>query len=77
MRYEKAFNVWPLPSYLRRYIKPGQWVTAGADGPKGMYLGQTERGSDVVAWPQGKGSNIAQKAKILRQYATAHSKEST
>jgi len=69
MRYEKAFDIWPIPSYVRKSIKPGQWVKAGPNGPKGMYLGQTVSGSDVVAWPQGKRSNIAARAKVLRQYA--------
>ena len=72
MRYEKAFDIWPLPSYVRRAIKPGQWITAGPGGSKGIYLGQTKGGSDVVAWPQGKGSNVAARAKLLRQYARGH-----
>jgi hypothetical protein len=74
MRYERAFNVWPLPSYLRKHIQPGQWVTAGENGPKGMYLGQTAGGTDVVAWPQGKGSSVTARAKLLRQYAISKEK---
>lgn len=49
-RYQQAFDIWTIPAYLRRYIQPGQWVTAGPNGPRGRYMGQRPGGSDVVAW---------------------------
>lgn len=51
-QFVPAFDIWPLPPRARAAIQPGQWVYAGQDGPKrrGVYLGQTKAGVDVVAW---------------------------
>lgn len=49
-RYLPAVDVWSLDETARAALQPGQWVTAGPDGAKGRYLGQTRGGSDVVAW---------------------------
>ena len=66
--YTKTFDIWPLPTKVRAAIQIGQWVTAGPDGPKGMYLGQTKSGSDVVAW-SGNMKNKKGYVKSLREYA--------
>jgi len=67
MKYEKAFNIWQLPSYLRGGIHPGQWVYAGDPNTKGQYLGQTKMGCDVVAWNHKPDTRNK-----LRQYAVNH-----
>ena len=67
MKYKKAFNIWQVPSYLRKGIHPGQWVYAGDPSNKGQYLGQTKMGCDVVAWK----SKLRTRSR-LRQYAINH-----
>jgi hypothetical protein len=68
--YAPAFDIWTVPGYLRGLIQPGQWVTAGPNGPRGRYMGQKPGGSDVVAWQNNargrKGYGAA-----LRAYARA------
>lgn len=68
-QYVKALNVWPLPPRARAALQPGQWVTAGPNGPRGRYMGQ-RNGCDVVAWAEnsrGKGRTYAAR---LRAFAT-------
>lgn len=64
----RAFDVWTLPDYLRASILPGQWVTAGPNGPKGRYMGQTRGGCDVVAWA-GNAKGRPGYGAALRAYA--------
>lgn len=67
--FVRAFDVWPLPDYARAVILPGQWITAGPDGPRGRYMGQTAGGIDVVAWAgnaKGRGRSYGA---ALRAYA--------
>lgn len=66
--YVKPFDIWVLPQKVRAAIQIGQWVMAGPDGPKGMYLGQTRSGSDVVAWA-GNMKGKKDYVKKLRAYA--------
>jgi hypothetical protein len=70
--YQKAFDIWQTPDYLRGHILPGQWIFAGDRAHMGRYLGQGRAGSDVVAWrgnyknhPKGARAYI----RTLRQYA--------
>ena len=71
--YVKTFDIWPVPDYVRGHIQPGQWVTAGPEGPKGQYLGQRPGCSDVVAW-QGRGLGRRGYVKALRDYAKGAAK---
>lgn len=67
--FAPAFDIWSVPSYLRKHIQPGQWVYAGDRSNMGQYLGQSKGGADVVAW---KGNFRAGKKnayiKALRAY---------
>lgn len=47
-RYTKTVDIWTLDSVQRKGLQIGQWVTAGADGPKGRFYGEGR--STVVAW---------------------------
>ena len=67
MKYEKAFNIWQVPSYLRKHIHPGQWIYAGVKDNRGQYLGQTKSGVDIVVW-----KSKLDKRKQLREYAKKH-----
>jgi hypothetical protein len=71
-QYVKALDIWPLPPRARAALQPGQWVTAGPNGPRGQYLGQRPGGTDVVAWAgncHGRNGYI----KTLRNYARKES----
>ena len=65
MKYHKTIDIWQLPSYLRKHIHVGQWVSAG--GAKGRYLGQTKGGVDVVSY-----DNTTKDIKAKRSYALAY-----
>lgn len=67
-RFRPAVDVWALDPAGRAALHPGQWVTAGPDGPKGRYLGQTRGGSDVVAWSDNARGRPGYGA-ALRAYA--------
>lgn len=47
-RFSKAIDIWALSSGERQRLQPGQWVTAGPDGPRGRFY--AEGRSTVVAW---------------------------
>lgn len=68
-QYVPAFDIWPLPDYARAVILPGQWVTAGPNGPKGRYMGQRPGGSDVVAWLDNAKGRARSYNRALRNYA--------
>lgn len=67
-QYAPALDIWPLPPRARAALQPGQWVTAGPNGPRGRYLGQTRSGSDVVAWA-GNAKGRPGYGAALRAYA--------
>ena len=67
MKYGNAFDIWQVPSYLRKDIHPGQWIYAGSRDNKGQYLGQTKSGVDIVVWKSKLG-----KRRQLREYARNH-----
>lgn len=68
-RFLPVVDIWALDPVARGALQPGQWVTAGPDGPKGRFLGQTRNaGSEVVAWSdnaRGRPGYVAS----LRAYA--------
>lgn len=50
MKYIKTLDIWALgPQDIKR-LQPGQWVTAGPQGDKGIYCGVKPSGTIVVAW---------------------------
>lgn len=49
-QYRKTIDIWTLNETERRALQPGQWITAGKDGPIGRYAGQTWGGVDVAQW---------------------------
>lgn len=67
-RYVATLDVWPLPPRARAALQPGQWVTAGPNGPRGRYMGQTKGGSDVVAWGRNASGRKGY-LRALREYA--------
>jgi len=71
-QYVAALDVWPLPSRARAALQPGQWVTAGPNGPRGQYLGQAAGGSDVVAWADNRKGRGPGYVRALRAYAKGH-----
>lgn len=68
MTYRPTLDVWTLTESERAALSPGQWVTAGPNGPKGRYMGQTATGSDVVAWADNARGQKGYGA-TLRAYA--------
>ena len=70
MKFKPTIDVWALAPSERAAIQPGQWITAGPEGPRGQYLGQKPGGSDVVCWNK-YASGFAAKRRVLRQYAIA------
>jgi len=70
MRFKATFDIWQLTRSERAAIQPGQWITAGPEGPRGQYLGQKPNGIEVVAWREG-ADQYANKRRALRQYAIA------
>lgn len=47
-RFQPTIDIWELDDEQRARLQPGQWVTAGPDGPRGRFLGQGR--STVVGW---------------------------
>lgn len=47
-KFLPTLDIWTLSDEQRAALRPGQWVTAGVDGPKGRFYGQGR--STVVAW---------------------------
>lgn len=48
-RFQPTLNIWNLTPEQRRALQPGQWITAGPNGPLGRFLGEG-KGSSVAAW---------------------------
>lgn len=76
MTYRRTVDIWTLSPTQRAALTPGQWVTAGGDGPKGRYMGQTARGTDVVAWADNARGKRGYGA-TLRAYALSAGKGRT
>jgi hypothetical protein len=67
-QYVPTFDIWAIPPYLRPMIQPGQHVTAGPGGPRGVFLGGTER-TQVVAWQNHRSGSRRDYIRALRDYA--------
>lgn len=67
-QYVPTFDIWAIPPYLRPMIQPGQHVTAGPGGPRGVFLGGTER-TQVVAWNNTRPRDRRNYIRTLRDYA--------
>jgi hypothetical protein len=50
MQYQKAFDIWAMPTSFYKFIQPGQWVYAGDKGNIGRFYGVKNTGVVVVAW---------------------------
>lgn len=48
MKFTKTVDIWALNEVERAKLQPGQWVSAGVDGPRGRFFGEGR--STVVAW---------------------------
>lgn len=68
-KFTKTVDIWKLDSAARKRLQCGQWVTAGADGPKGRFYGEGR--VTVVAWlGNAKASrDYVGYMKTLRKYA--------
>lgn len=67
-RYTPAVDIWALTPEQRATLQPGQWVTAGPEGPKGRFWGERQV-STVVAWQgNARGRSWVYHA-ALRAYA--------
>jgi len=60
MKYQPTINIWDVPSADRSSLQRGQWVKAGKDGPKGVWIGQKENGIDVVMWHETRSPSKLQ-----------------
>jgi len=71
MQYQKAFDIWAMPSSFYKFIQPGQWVYAGDDEHKGRFYGVKKSGTIVVAWLGNarKHPKPSEYFKSLRDYA--------
>ena len=49
-KYTTTIDVWKLTASERNKLQRGQWVSAGLNGPKGVWIGQKTNGVDVVMW---------------------------
>lgn len=71
MRYTPPVNIWDT-NVIPRNLQPGQWVYAGNEQDRGMFLGVRNQHTVVVAWLgniRGHGSNRQAYIRSLRQYA--------
>jgi hypothetical protein len=50
MQYQKAFDIWAMPTEFYKFIQPGQWVYAGDKNNIGRFYGIKSTGVAVVAW---------------------------
>lgn len=50
MQYQKAFDIWAMPTPFYKHIQRGQWVYAGSTDNKGVFIGVKPSGTVVVAW---------------------------
>jgi len=57
--YVPAFDIWTVPGYLRGLIQPGQWVTAGPNGP---VADTWARNPAVLTWWPGRTTPVAARA---------------
>ena len=70
-RFVRTLDVWQLDASQRAKLQPGQWVTAGPNGPKGRFLGEAPR-STVCAWlgnARGAAGGPAAYFRTIRSYA--------
>ena len=67
-RFAPRVDLWKLDAAARGKLQPGQHVTAGEDGPHGVYLGGTER-TQVVAWADNAKGRYRPYHRALRDYA--------
>lgn len=72
MRYQNTIDIWAMQKNDVSKLQPGQWVKAGPNGNRGIYLGVKASGSIVVAWHSNATSRQYRAyIRALRNYATA------
>lgn len=71
MKYSKPLDIWALNDEARAALQPGQWVYAGVEVDKGVWLGVKASGTQVVAWYRNAKGHKSYRAYIrsLRDYA--------
>jgi len=49
-KYQKTVDIWAATYSEREALQVGQWITAGPNGARGIWLGITSTKSCVAAW---------------------------
>lgn len=65
-RFRPTLDIWELDETERSQLQPGQWVTAGPDGPRGRFYGEGR--STVVAWLGNARGRYRSYMATLRDY---------
>lgn len=65
-RFQKTIDIWALDSAERKLLQPGQYVTAGPDGPRGRFY--AEGRSTVVAWDGNARGDYVAYQRAMRDY---------
>lgn len=68
-KFKQTVDIWALSSEERQMLQPGQFVTAGPDGPRGRFWGEGR--STVVAWDGNARGRYADYNRAVRDYGAS------